>query len=81
MKVLLKTRVRPELAARLKSAAQADGKSIYRVLRELVEDYANQKVKVGFACERYPERFELPPPSRLKLDLRRRIQGRLSKGY
>ncbi len=77
MTVLLQTRVRPEVAVRLKSAARANGKSTYRVLRELAERYASQKASGGFASERYPERFELPPPSRFKQELR----GRMRRGH
>jgi hypothetical protein len=77
MTVLLQTRVRPEVAVRLKSAARANGKSTYMVLRELVEDYAGQKTTRGFASQRYPERFKLPSPSRFKPELR----GRIRRGH
>jgi hypothetical protein len=81
MTILLQTRVRRDVAARLKTAARAKGKSTYQVLRELAEDYASQGPKGGFACEGYPERFNLPPPSRFKQELRRRIEQRHAKHH
>jgi hypothetical protein len=76
MTVLLQTRVRTDLAARFKSAARAQGKSSYAVLRELAEKYAGEAGHGAFACNRYPERFALPAPARFKEQLRLRVRRR-----
>jgi hypothetical protein len=76
MTTLLQTRVPRELAARLRAAARAEGKSVYQVLRELAVDYAAKGPGPRFASEKYSERFDLPSPSRLKTELRQRIRKR-----
>jgi hypothetical protein len=59
---------------RFKSAARTRGKSTYQVLRELAEFYVNQDSQRKFSSEAYADRFALPPPSRFKAELRRRVQ-------
>jgi hypothetical protein len=78
---LLQTRVKTELAARFKSAARAEGKSAYEVLRELAERYAGEAGHGAFACNRYPERFALPAPERFKEELRSRVQNHHEKHH
>jgi hypothetical protein len=81
MTVLLQTRVKTELAARFKSAARAQGKSSYEVLRELAERYAGEAGPGAFACNRYPERFALPAPERFKEELRLRMRRQHEKHH
>ena len=74
MTELLQTRLPRDKAARFKAAARAEGKSVYKALRELAEDYAQKGPMGKFACVEFPERFALPPPARLKEELRARIR-------
>ena len=76
MTVLLQTRVPRELAVRFKSTAQAQGKSTYRALRELAEQYAAQGRRREFASNQYSDRFSLPPPARFKEELKARMRRR-----
>jgi hypothetical protein len=76
MTVLLQTRVPQELAARFKSAARAEGRSTYQVLRELAADYASGGARRRFASEGYVDRFSLPAPARFKAELRQRTRRR-----
>lgn len=72
--ILLQTRLPRDKAARFKAAAQAEGKSVYQALRELAERYAGTAGAKKFACAEYPERFSLPAPERLKVELKARIR-------
>lgn len=81
MTVLLQTRVPRELAARFKSTAQAEGKSTYKVLRDLAEQYADQNRRAKFACNQYSDRFSLPEATRFKEELRVRMQRRHERNH
>lgn len=81
MTVLMQTRVPKALALRFKSAARSNGKSAYRVLRELAEEYAGQNTAKKFASEKYPDRFGLPEASKFKTELRRRMRQRHAEHY
>jgi len=79
MTTLLQTRLPRDKAARFKATAQAEGKSVYQALRELAEGYAQKGPAGKFACVEFTERFVLPPPERLKGELRARIRQRHEK--
>lgn len=81
MTILLQTRVPSELAARFKSTAQAQGKSTYRALRELAEQYAAQAGRRKFASNDYSERFSLPSATRFKEELKTRMRRRHEAHY
>jgi hypothetical protein len=81
MTELLQTRLPRDTAVRFKAAARAEGKSVYQALRELAEGYAQHGSAARFACVEFPERFALPPPERVREELRARIRRRHEKHH